>query len=503
MTVVTAPQGGVPFVDEDRTPSNSALIFLQQLRNAVVQGSGGATVSSVGLTLPKQFKVTGSPITNAGTLAGTWNPSAGWVFVTDFGADPTGSSDSTTAIQAAINALPVTGGFVYFPPGIYKISSTLVIGNGSASANSTINGVSLVGIGGMSDPGLTAPNFAGSVILRWAGGSNSMVQFLGPMAGWGIENIVFDGITIAAPSVGLEVKSAANGFCRNVTITNASTAGILSWTWSPISGAVTFADSIQNTYINTYVVVPAVSNAKGIQLDSGLQVAGTPQSDTDYNTFINTDVFMPNSALTTYGVYLKSCDSNCFVNLHLVGVGAGNVGVAFDYSIDNVFPNSNFFFMVDNAMATQWINSAGTPSANPILLNKIFGIAASNGAAYPQLANLATVDPLQIGFNTPNSALGGTVTQLSSITTAVTLNKLSGQITTVSNAFTNGVLVSFTLNNTDIGATDVVIVNSVTTNFIAYAAQVAATSVRIVLQPLASPTTTVQINFVVIKGTIT
>jgi hypothetical protein len=46
-----------------------------------------------------------------------------------FGADPTGTNDSTLAIENAISALP-NGGTIYFPPGTYKISSALPPTNG-------------------------------------------------------------------------------------------------------------------------------------------------------------------------------------------------------------------------------------------------------------------------------------------------------------------------------------------------------------------------------------
>jgi polygalacturonase len=47
------------------------------------------------------------------------------VNVLDFGADPTGNSDSTAAIQAAVDSL--TKGTIYFPNGSYSISSTIEI----------------------------------------------------------------------------------------------------------------------------------------------------------------------------------------------------------------------------------------------------------------------------------------------------------------------------------------------------------------------------------------
>jgi len=55
------------------------------------------------------------------------------VSVLDFGADPTGTSDSTTAIQNCINAVQTAGGgTIVLPTGTYKISSTLTL-SGAAS----------------------------------------------------------------------------------------------------------------------------------------------------------------------------------------------------------------------------------------------------------------------------------------------------------------------------------------------------------------------------------
>ena len=50
------------------------------------------------------------------------------ISVTDFGADPTGVTDSTTAIQAAINS--VTTGRIYLPAGTYKTTTTISLKNG-------------------------------------------------------------------------------------------------------------------------------------------------------------------------------------------------------------------------------------------------------------------------------------------------------------------------------------------------------------------------------------
>jgi hypothetical protein len=66
------------------------------------------------------------------------------VSVKDFGATGDGTTDDTAAIQAAINAFkpadgstPTIGNFIYFPKGIYLVSSTI----------STYSGITLYGIG--------------------------------------------------------------------------------------------------------------------------------------------------------------------------------------------------------------------------------------------------------------------------------------------------------------------------------------------------------------------
>jgi hypothetical protein len=62
----------------------------------------------------------------------------------------------------------------------------------------------------------------------------------------------------------------------------------------------------------------------------------------------------------------------------------------------------------------------------------------------------------EIGYS---AAAQGAVTQATSKSTAVTLNKSNGQITMNNAALANGASISFTLNNTLISARDVIIVN--------------------------------------------
>ena len=53
----------------------------------------------------------------------------GSISVLSYGADPTGQTDSTTAIQNAINAGSAAGKAVYIPPGNYTVTAHLIVNN--------------------------------------------------------------------------------------------------------------------------------------------------------------------------------------------------------------------------------------------------------------------------------------------------------------------------------------------------------------------------------------
>jgi hypothetical protein len=134
----------------------------------------------------------GSPGTWTQTGGGSLANTTDWINVTEapYSADPTGSTDSTTAIQDAINAAQSLssggskGAVVYFPAGAYKISSALSV----TSENITLRGD---GGGGeyngnpvkisqtsTSANGLTVAN-AWNIILKG-------ISFAGPGSGSGV-----------------------------------------------------------------------------------------------------------------------------------------------------------------------------------------------------------------------------------------------------------------------------------------------------------------------------
>jgi hypothetical protein len=118
---------------------------------------------------------------------------------------------------------------------------------------------------------------------------------------------------------------------------------------------------------------------------------------------------------------------------------------------------------------------------------------------------LATGD-LEINAGTVNVQDGGAVTQASSKSTAVTLNTNSGQITMDDANLVSAVEVTFTLTNSQIAATDVVVVNwsSVGTAgaYLVGVSAVASGSCTITVTNLTAGSLgeAIVLNFVVIKG---
>lgn len=107
-----------------------------------------------------------------------------------------------------------------------------------------------------------------------------------------------------------------------------------------------------------------------------------------------------------------------------------------------------------------------------------------------------------IGYST---GAGGTVTQATNKSTGVTLNKITGEITLSGAALAAATIVSFTLTNSTIAATDVLILNHVTTGTRgAYGlnAQCAAGSAIIYVRnnSAGSLSEAIVIRFAVIKG---
>ncbi len=212
-------------------------------------GGGGGTVTSVGLSLPDMFSVSGSPITGSGTLTGTLaNQNANAVF-----AGPGNGSAAPPVFRALVPADMPSG---YNAPTATALASTPVqcppnsfatgIGaNGSANCTSAAAGLSLpntslgtgylsstktAGAGGVTANMLCKTDSAGSVVLPAAGDtgilgvcvSTATTGAATEVATRGVVSCVADNAT--AVNDRAIVGSTTPGACRDSGAT--STAGI-------------------------------------------------------------------------------------------------------------------------------------------------------------------------------------------------------------------------------------------------------------------------------------
>lgn len=125
-----------------------------------------------------------------------------WNVVDDFGADPTGVSDSTSAFQAMLTAMGVYGGTEknglyigytgYIPNGTYKISDTLTLPNPYTGQPVSGEGVNLWG----QDPE--------NVTLKWAGDPGQAILWSDGCHSSTVGRITFDGQGIAGVGFRLE-----------------------------------------------------------------------------------------------------------------------------------------------------------------------------------------------------------------------------------------------------------------------------------------------------------
>lgn len=307
------------------------------------------------------------------------------------------------AIQAAVNSLGNPGGDVLCSVGTYLLSKTITIGNGTAAAASTIRGVRILG------QGIPRPQYilAGmattpSTKFMWAGGAAEMIKLAGPLVGWGVERIEFNGNLVA--SAGLRILSAAFGSCRDLSFIGCNQS-ISSDVMANSVPGVDNVDSLHNRFDNISISVPNITGAIGINLTGALN------SNTDYCHFTNVTIGFASGSLVVYGVVLGSCDSNQFHNLHFIIGNLGAVCVALDYTINPVWPASNMFFGVDTSnQVISWQNiSVPSAGARP---NIIYGLVETNNAKWPtSIDNLvADVPPIKAkkAYKTQSASIGAT-----------------------------------------------------------------------------------------------
>jgi hypothetical protein len=118
-------------------------------------------------------------------------------------------------------------------------------------------------------------------------------------------------------------------------------------------------------------------------------------------------------------------------------------------------PAGTLVLDITNNVLYQKTSPLGSNSGYTLIAAAAGGVLAPASVAATGAVTSSSATVLS-GYTTGS---GGTVTQLTSITTGVTLSKPSGQIVTVSSTAAAGASVSFTVTNTIVAATDAIIAN--------------------------------------------
>jgi hypothetical protein len=252
------------------------------------------------------------------------DPAGYFISVKDapYNARGNGSTDDTVAIQAALDALPTTGGVVYLPPGRYKVSSTLMITQDNttfigAGAGNRI-GATQVGAGSRIE---AATGISGS-ILRVQRTANDRTVY-----GVKIQDIAIDGNSITGNIDGILFRSV-KGELHNVAINNCTANGarIQGYSgWPAERNKFIACDSGYNAAAGIYFDSDASDNTIAdcvfMQNQDGLL---TTQS----SVIISTTAFVSN---TRYGAYLNNAGSRSrFVGCRFQQ--NANHGIIFDSS---------------------------------------------------------------------------------------------------------------------------------------------------------------------------
>jgi hypothetical protein len=434
------------------------------------------TVTSVGLAMPTQFTVTNSPVTSSGTLTAAWNnQTANYVL-----SGPTTGAAATPTFRALVAA---------DIPSLAYVTSVSFTGGLISVATATTT------------PALTVAGTSGGVVYfssasTWASSAALAANALVVGGGAGVAPSTITTGTGVVTALGVNTGTAGS------FVVNGGALG------TPSSGTVTNLTGTASININGTVGATTTNSGAFTSLSysttltggTGIVNLGSGQFYKDASGNVGLGVTSPASRLEigsktvgNYGANL-TVDGTTASNFRiddLSNVATGRRYLTNNFSRSGAFTADNAAYGVtaiqfDDGFLTFQTAAAGT--ANP---TERMRIDASG--------NVIVTSTGGLGYGTGS---GGTVTQVTSRTTGVTLNKTNGAITLVSAAGL-ATFQSFTVTNSTVAATDVVHVTqkSGTDLYQIFVTATAAGSFRITFATTGGVTIEQPVfNFAVIKG---
>ena len=272
-----------------------------------------------------------------------------------FGVKGDGTTDDLTAINTALDLVSTLGGGrIYFPVGTYRISNTLIFGNGTNSSQSTKHHrISLIGSGLGTGP--QASNITtGATRILYDGptsNSNAVISIAGPIHSISIENMMLDANSKAGR--GLIVNHCFQGSFKRITILRWSIVAYELTTRTGFPFGCAYGNA-ENIFEQCFSYDPINNTADGVRLTSGVIGPLIAAPDSARNTFIGGTIVYGGSTGSA-GLRVAGADNNLF-NATLFLPYGGNDGGGNSFYFEQwgpspVFPLENTFVNCSGAQA--------------------------------------------------------------------------------------------------------------------------------------------------------
>jgi hypothetical protein len=292
--------------------------------------------------------------------------------------------------------------------------------------------------------------------------------------------------TIGATS-GTLGQLTVNGASLNTAISPTGTGTV---TISP-AGALTIAPTAASTINNTSIGATTRSTGAFTTLSA--------------NGAVTIDTTTNNQSFTTTGAGTITMSSGTLGTINNMSVGATTASTGRFTTVQSTVATGTAPFIVASTTNVANLNSATLNGATFAAPGAIGSTTASTGAFTTVTASTSVLLTGTGGVGYATGA-GGAVTQLTSRTTGVTVNKTCGVITLFSTTTTASTFASFTVTNSTVAATDVVVCSfqsgATADRYGIAVTQTNAGSFRIQIHNIAAVGTAEAplVNFVVIKS---
>lgn len=226
-------------------------------------------------------------------------------------------TDDTTAIKAAIAALPASGGILYFPRGIYLWSDSagMVIGDGTASSISTIQNVRMMGdVGGMGGDIVTNPSNGSCISYIGSTTGTYMLDVHGPIH-FSMEWLAWEATYWVGTKI-WNLKHVIGGFFHQCQVIHPKSGGTAVFQGAYTSMTGLFTGSSACVYNQCSFTTSGALGCIALDLGEGAYVAGfdVATSRISHCTFLvsddtNAGSWPTRTATTSSCIRLRFCDN--------------------------------------------------------------------------------------------------------------------------------------------------------------------------------------------------